>query len=305
MQSAKEICRGKWHSILPQCGVSPKYLTGKQVACPACDGKTRFRFDDQEGRGTFYCNKCGAGDGFMLISLVNGIPNREAVKSAVQLAGEAEFRKPRQLMDQEEAHRKMREVWRMSQPITASDDVGLYLANRGIAVPSCDSLRYVPALPIHGEAVEAYPAMVARVRDKDGASCNVHRTYLLYGSKAPIPNPRKLMATGNGPKAEGCHIELAEAAQVMGIAEGIETALMASQLFKMPVWSAISTAHLEQFSPPSICRELHIFGDADHKYGGQKSAYALAYRLATSANPIAVEVRIPDILGTDWADITT
>lgn len=302
MQSAKEICRGKWHSILPQCGVSPKYLTGKQVACPACVGKTRFRFDDQEGRGTWFCNKCGAGDGFMLISLVNGVSNREAVKAAVQLAGEAEFRKPRQLMDQEQAHRKMREVWRISLPITATDDAGLYLASRGIASPSCDSLRFIPSLAVHDEAVAAYPAMVARVRDKDGASCNVHRTYLLNGQKAPISNPRKLMATGNAPKAEGCHIELSEPAEEMGIAEGIETALRASARFSVPVWSAISTAHLEQFEPPKLVRKLHIFADNDIKFGGQKAAFALAHRLACAKHPISVEVHIPEIMGTDWAD---
>jgi putative DNA primase/helicase len=302
MQSAKEICRGKWHSILPQCGVSPKFLTGKQTPCPSCEGKTRFRFDDQEGRGTWFCNKCGAGDGFMLISLVKGIPNREAVKAAVQLAGEAEFRKPRQLMDQEEAHRKMREVWSMSRPITPEDDAGRYLRHRRTPIPTCDSLRYVPMLSVSGEAVRGFPAMVARVRDSRGASCNIHRTYLLDGKKAPIQSPRKLMATGNAPKAEGCRIELFDAAEEMGIAEGIETALRAADIFGLPVWSAISSGHLEQFQPPAIVRRLHIFGDADLKFGGQKSAYALAHRLACAKNPIGIEVHIPDTLGTDWGD---
>ena len=41
--------------------------TGKHTSCPACGGKDRFRFDDKQGDGTFYCNQCGAGNGFQLI----------------------------------------------------------------------------------------------------------------------------------------------------------------------------------------------------------------------------------------------
>ncbi len=158
-------------------------------------------------------------------------------------------------------------------------------------------------LPLHNEAYDALPAMVARIRDKQGASCNVHRTYLMDGKKAPIDSPKKLMKTGNGPKAEGCRIELFDPAEEMGVAEGIETALRASVLFSVPVWSAISSAHMEQFEPPKIVRKLHIFGDADEKFGGQKSAYALAHRLACRNNPIDIEIHIPDTLGMDWADV--
>ncbi|MDI5829610.1 hypothetical protein MJN51_36035, partial [Salmonella enterica subsp. enterica serovar Kentucky] len=34
----------------------------RHAPCPACGGKDRFRFDDN-GRGSFICNQCGAGDG--------------------------------------------------------------------------------------------------------------------------------------------------------------------------------------------------------------------------------------------------
>ncbi len=36
-------------------------------------GKTRFRFDDKEGRGTWICNHCGAGDGADLAMKVTGM----------------------------------------------------------------------------------------------------------------------------------------------------------------------------------------------------------------------------------------
>lgn len=301
--SAKDACAGRWRGILPQVGVPSSCLTGKQTPCPKCKGKDRFRFDDLDGRGTFYCNACGPGDGFQLVTLMTGLPNREACRRAVELAGGVDFEKPRPMIRSEDAYRSMLSLWRVSKPITAQDDAGRYLTSRGIALPSCDSLRFAPAAKVMDEeGYTALPAMLARVRDAVGDSVNIHRTYLLDGGKAPIRTVRKLMTTGKVEKDRGCHVELFDAAAEMGVAEGIETALRASQRFAMPVWSAINTNYLEQFQPPAICRKLHIFGDADLKYGGQKSAYALAYRLATAPNPIAVEVHLPDILGKDWAD---
>lgn len=301
--SAKEVCRGKWRGILPQMGIETKYLTGKQVACPKCEGKDRFRFDDMDGRGTYFCNACKPGDGFQLISLVTGLSNGEAVKRAVALAGGVGFEKPKPMIDQEQAFKKMLSVWRSSRAITPDDDAGRYLSSRGIDLPGTDSLRFCPSLKVVDEdGYTSLPAMIARVRDGNGDTVNLHRTYLLDGAKAPISAVRKLMSTGKTEKDKGCHIELTAPAAEMGIAEGIETAMRASRRFSVPCWSAINTNFLEQFVPPVICRKLHIFGDADTKFGGQKSAYALAHRLATMKDPVEVVVHIPETLGTDWAD---
>jgi putative DNA primase/helicase len=49
--------RGKWREILRRFGVNLP-PTGKQHGpCPACGGKDRFRFDDQESNGTWFCNR--------------------------------------------------------------------------------------------------------------------------------------------------------------------------------------------------------------------------------------------------------
>ena len=61
------IANGRWESTFNSLGVTlPE--NKKHGPCPICGGKDRFRFDDKEGRGTFYCNHCGAGDGFTLTS---------------------------------------------------------------------------------------------------------------------------------------------------------------------------------------------------------------------------------------------
>jgi len=59
----RQIAQGRWKSILTALGADEKTLSGKHTACPLCGGKDRFRFDDKEGRGTYFCSGCGAGDG--------------------------------------------------------------------------------------------------------------------------------------------------------------------------------------------------------------------------------------------------
>jgi 5S rRNA maturation endonuclease (ribonuclease M5) len=64
--------------------------TAKQHGpCPACGGKDRFRFDDQEGKGTWFCNQCQpqAGDGFDLVQNVRGCAFPEALQLVADALG--------------------------------------------------------------------------------------------------------------------------------------------------------------------------------------------------------------------------
>lgn len=62
---------GQWREVLPRFGISPAILDGNHHPCPGCGGKDRFRFDDQDGRGTWICSQGGegevAGDAFALL----------------------------------------------------------------------------------------------------------------------------------------------------------------------------------------------------------------------------------------------
>jgi putative DNA primase/helicase len=73
---------GRWRDILPAAGISERFLTGRHSDCPGCGGKDRFRFDDKDGRGTWFCNGGGepqSGDGFMLLEHVLGVSRRESL----------------------------------------------------------------------------------------------------------------------------------------------------------------------------------------------------------------------------------
>jgi putative DNA primase/helicase len=62
-----ERAAGRWKEILLQLGVERRFLTNKHGPCPLCGGVDRFRWDDRDGSGSYYCNQCGPGPGLMLI----------------------------------------------------------------------------------------------------------------------------------------------------------------------------------------------------------------------------------------------
>ena len=139
--------------------------------------------------------------------------------------------------------------------------------------------------------------MLAVVRDAEGKPLSLHRTFLHDDSKAPVECPRKLMP---GLLSEGYAIRLGPANRVLGVAEGIETALAAAVLYELPVWAAVNSGNLAKWWPPEGTEEVLILGDAATKFGGQAAAYALAHRLAVKG--IEVTVRLPETLGLDWND---
>ncbi|EBC0774878.1 DUF927 domain-containing protein [Salmonella enterica] len=76
----------QWHSVLAGLNIDVPDSPRKHVACPACGGRDRFRFDDN-GRGAHFCNNCGAGDGLNLIQKVNRCSATEAAQLAADVLG--------------------------------------------------------------------------------------------------------------------------------------------------------------------------------------------------------------------------
>lgn len=296
----REVATGRWTGILAALGVDPAALTGKHVACPACGGKDRFRFDDKAGRGTFYCSHCGAGDGFTLLQKLKGWDFRTAAREVEQVAGVATAVSPAPTFSDEAKVQALRRVWSEAKPLREGDEAMRYLAGRGLHVDlPLSALRLHPGLVYRdgGDTLGRFPALVALVTGPDGNGVTLHRTYLQDGQKARVPSPKKLMP---GKPIKGSAIRLYPTNDVLGIAEGIETALAARQLFGLPIWSCISANGIESFIPPREIRKVIIFGDNDMSGTGQAAAWALAKRLI--AEGMECEVRIPTTLGMDWAD---
>lgn len=83
-ETVKQAC-GHWPRILPALGV--KVIKNRHQSCPVCGGSDRFRFDDKEARGTWFCNQCGAGDGLKLVEKVFGVSASEAAGKVKAVTG--------------------------------------------------------------------------------------------------------------------------------------------------------------------------------------------------------------------------
>jgi putative DNA primase/helicase len=63
MSKITDLSTGHWPSILSAlAGLSSEQLTDKHQPCPLCGGKDRYRFDDLDGTGSWFCNDCGGKD---------------------------------------------------------------------------------------------------------------------------------------------------------------------------------------------------------------------------------------------------
>jgi putative DNA primase/helicase len=293
----RDRARGRWHDILPLLGIDRRYLTGKNGPCPMCGGRDRWRFLNTDGNGTWICNQCGqrGGGGADLVMKFTGAPFYEVAQRIESVLGETCVREHRR--DVRDVRDGLNRLWCGARAVCAGDATDLWLRSRGVGLD-----RYPPCLRT-GAKVRyvdndtAHPAMLAMVQGPDGKPVTIHRTYLTAdGRKAPVDKPRKLYSA----MAKGSAIRLAPVGARLGVAEGIETALAAAKLFNAPTWATISAGMLETFEPPSTVSEVVIFGDNDANHVGQRAAHALAARLA---GHVRVDVKIPDLVDTDWNDV--
>jgi putative DNA primase/helicase len=295
----QDRANGKWRSILVGIGINEKFLTAKHGPCPLCDGTDRFRWDDKKGSGSYFCNRCGAGSGVDLVMKFKGVNFLDARKLIEAELPQAVVAAPKAKRGIDPA--RYVEMWRMAQPLSGVCPASKYLDSRGVGGSMYPSqLRFMPkATYVHDDGKKTYhPAMLALFVSPDAKAATVHFTYLdERGRKADVPKVRKLAPC---PIPSGGAVRLSSSASIMGVAEGIETALSASRLFDMPVWAALSATGLMKWQPPTTCRHVFVFGDADASFGGQHKAYALAYRLRTEG--FAVTVELPRELGRDWND---
>jgi putative DNA primase/helicase len=296
----RERARGRWHGLLPSLGVESRYLTGKHGPCPICrEGRDRFRFDDKDGRGTWICGQCGAGDGVALVMQVHGCDFREAASRIEALVGTVA---PEAAACGQSDAAKLdacRRLWAETERVSAGDVVDRYLRARGLlARPSC--LRFARRCLFAGEPRLWFPAMVARVVDAAGQSVTLHRTYLTEaGTKAPVDDPRRMMP---GALPKGSAVRLAEpVGGMLAVAEGIETAMAVTALFRVPCWATLTAGRLEHWSPPAGIGEVAIYADHDRNFTGQRAAYALASRLTIDG--LSVRIKTPAEVGADWNDI--
>ncbi|EOV2672905.1 primase-helicase zinc-binding domain-containing protein, partial [Enterobacter hormaechei] len=287
-ETLKQAC-GHWPRILPALGV--KVIKNRHQACPVCGGSDRFRFDDKEGRGTWFCNQCGAGDGLKLIEKVFGVSASEAAGKVDAVTGNLPPVSPEMIVTAEaetEADRKAAAalaVRLMEKTRTASGNA--YLTRKGFPGHECVMLT---ATHKTGGVMFRAGDVVVPLYDDTGVLVNLQ-----------LINSDGLKRTLKGGAVKGaCHtIEgKKQAGKRLWIAEGYATALTVHHLTGETVMVALSSVNL--LSLASLARQKHpacqivLAADRDLNGDGQNKA-------AVAAETCEGVVALPPVFG-DWND---
>ena len=316
--------RGLWVEILGELApeLTPAIEAGADhVPCPVHGGKDGFRvFNDFRETGGGVCNTCGKfRSGVQLLAWVRQVPTREAARmihrwldgdrsGAVPVArAPVEFRKP----DPSRVRASIMQIWSGCGHIrgTLAEE---YLLKRGIPRTAISNrlgfhpgLKYCERVDGRWRPTGTFPAMVAPIQLPGGRAVCLHRTYLSgQGTKADVSSPKKM--TMRAASLRGGAIRLSAPAEVLAVAEGIETALAVRAGTGLAVWAAVSATLMESLEVPDDVREVHIFADKDVSGRGLEAAEKLAERLRAAGR--TAEVHLPPgriqegAKGIDWLD---
>jgi putative DNA primase/helicase len=296
MGNTIERARHRWREILPQLGIDTRFLTNKHGPCPLCGGRDRYRFDDRDGTGSYFCNQCGPGVGVTLIRKLREWDHKTVCDEIDKILGDS---KPVAATSRPKNNdRNLRAIERALAAARQPDIVTAYLQRRGLSVTS-PVLRGDPRCPYFdddGELVGHFPAVVAPIVGPDGSLQSAHRIY-----DAEIKPRKKSLPPVN--TIAGGAVRLFEPTDELGVAEGIETALAAHELLNVPMWAVLTANGVQSFQPPAGLLRLHVYADNDSNFTGQAAAYALAHRLGREHRGLIVEVHIPPVADTDWLDV--
>lgn len=238
-------------------------------------------------------------------------------------------------VDNAKIQERIERVWYEAVPITSPSALPAmkYLASRKIVLRNLgvllegDCVRFHPGLPYFEEVEETitqegnettitkwkkkgdYPAIICAIRNVDGEIVTLHRTYLSQsGGKARVESARKMMSVPDNKSVVGGAIRMGSPVDgVLGVAEGLETALSGFRATGIPTWSLVNTTLLEGFEPPQDVHTVIIWADKDKSHAGERSANVLKSRL--EGQGLNVVVLIPQqpiparAKGVDWNDV--
>lgn len=259
---------------------------GGMCHCPAHDDRTPSLSVRVGDRALLF--KCFAGcDTRDVLRIVRAI-DRGALQS---IAGHSPPGSPPTSGNLRCAH----DLWHSSIPLAGTIGEN-YLRSRGIEqLPS--SIRFHARTPLgSGKNVIFRPAMIAAVRERRQIVA-VHRTFFtLNGPKIAddLPDSRLML----GRPRQGA-VMLAAATDILGLAEGLETAMSAMTLLEIPVWATLGSERLHRIALPSQVRRLILLPDNDR--AGRR---AVAKAVVAYEHPGRIIQTIWPPMGmNDWNDV--
>lgn len=268
---------GRWPYVLAGLSIEVPDSSRRHAPCPACGGKDRFRFDDN-GRGSFICNQCGAGDGLDLIKKVNNCDTTEAAQLAADVLGidyretETDRKAASQRRGQLEADRQRHEQERQKK---AAEDAEqrrttfsrLYAGMRQRAIQG--EAEYLQSKGLTGFNYPLMPdgSLLLELVDESGA-VTAAQTITAQGEKRLIK--------GSAKRGAYYAVNALERPQSVVIAEGLATALTchlirtdALTVAAIDAGNLLPVAEVMRRKYPQA--QIIIAADNDHQQGGPES----------------------------------
>lgn len=322
---------------------------GAHVTCPFHGGENDFRFVKRGTKkggntaqtGVAMCT-CGVyADGFAVLHRAMGGRFIDVLKAVNEYLNGPEIQAPapekkkftpvvRELSAAEQAEKdaellaKVRSLWSNGKPLDLKTTP--YYLERGLHPRILEDIQDVRVMASLGyfhrvgeelQKMGSFPALLALMRDHLGNPVAVHRTWLSKDrtEKAPVPKAKKLSAS---PGVAGAAIRLfnAEGSDVLGLCEGIETALAVRQLTHgryfqglgpIPVWACFAERNIRNFQIPesllSTLTKVIVFADNDERGTGMAAALEFKERMKTEQPHLVVEIKMPEVTGWDWLDV--
>lgn len=198
VSDVRSKANGYWPSILERLAIPTNHGEGP---CPACGGKTRYRFDNKDNRGTYFCSHCGAGTGLDLVMKVNQCGAREAAELVAEaMALPMPEPKPAREKPQTDIAGKVAALAAKSSPGQSA-----YLTSKGLQCP----------FPMLSDG-----SLLLVLKNGAGATT---------GAQVIKPDGSKRLVAGTVKKGSFCVVNSGETPETVIIAEGLATALSVQQ----------------------------------------------------------------------------
>jgi hypothetical protein len=272
---------------------------GWRCRCPAHGGRSLSIKEGQDGIPLYYCH--GAGCSYseikaamhdMGLSTGSAAPRQDNINLTFGVR-----RSP------DECERNIGttvDIYRQSQG-AAGTPLLPYIRSRGITLAIPEVLRFHPQAP--HRCGWYFPAMIALVVGPNGTPYGCHMTFLKGDGSGKYPFPEKSLQRETRGTVGGGSVQLMpyDPSCELCIAEGIESALSAAQLFGLPAWAALSTSGLRALELPIEIRKIAIAIDHDLNGAGQVAALSAYTRWTDEGRK--VRLLMPPTPGTDFNDM--
>mgnify|MGYP003642882904 CR=1 FL=1 len=294
VDEAHDQFHGQWQTVLNNYGCELP-AGRKHGACPVCGGKDRFRFDDKNGRGTWFCSQCepNSGGGLLLLSRYIG---KSVMDTAKELIGDVKLK----TIPKKRVHIVDHDAQRVVNIAQAKKGALLLVES---AVTGDHEYMIKKGLPgkylVNGQSIYG----------KDGIIEKGDLLLVPVYKNKKLVNVQKITKDGVKRPLYGGDMQCVNhvvdgVTKNIAIVEGYATGVTINTLTKFKTYVAFNAANLEaavkQAKKDHPESNIIVFGDHD-KIDDAHNRRPGEYYANKAADPFGAKVALPPELG-DWDD---